>query len=252
MVTNFTRGPAPSRVDLSAPYFEIKSELFEGRACLRFRSSPLPPERRELFEKNPKVQFELAVQGRFRRPNRGVVYLGAECTRPMQLGVLTRGICKIMLNVMQSLTRGLHYSFGNTNGEAPHIAFPLFMGADVVITTPAGETPPPLDEIALLPSNVDKKNAPAFHVLDTSLTYSISFFNGNLDLIRWRAINVPGVPDIRLAKFWDDMPLRLVAYEYWDGDEASSRQVKASQPHLPSVKNMLISVEVKHDNPKTV
>jgi len=44
------------------------------------------------------------VQGRFRREPEGRLYLGAEVTKRMELGLLTKGLCNSILQVIRTLS----------------------------------------------------------------------------------------------------------------------------------------------------
>ena len=74
--------------------------------------------------------FELQVQGKFKRPPMGEIYVGGESSNKMELGMIMRTICKSVCNFCSTLVTDLHYSFGDPQNredyELPHMAAPLF------------------------------------------------------------------------------------------------------------------------------
>ena len=89
--------------------------------------------------------LEVQVQGRFKSAPVGDVYLGAEITERMHLGLVVRGLARVLLNFMRKKLPGMHYSFGDRqDAQLPHIVMPLWGTADQMVVTPPGESPPPL------------------------------------------------------------------------------------------------------------
>ena len=86
--------------------------------------------------------------------------------QPLQLSVMRRGICRVILQIVKQLNKYCHYSFGDPEekkgGERAHITvrsrsafpanaqprafpqFPITESVDRLIRTPAGQTPPPI------------------------------------------------------------------------------------------------------------
>jgi hypothetical protein len=169
------------------------------------------------------LQFDLMVQGKFKRATRGVVFMGAETSAPMSLGIVARSVCQVLLKVLSSMNRLMHWSFGSfKTDESAHITFPLQMATDRLLVTPPRETPPPMTAGSMFPlthvgsHSVDKSKTGAFFCFQPGYTYSISFFSQNLALAQWKIVNVPGLRDMMCRTFWGERSVLLVAYELED------------------------------------
>ena len=57
---------------------------------------------------------------------------------------------------------------------------------------------------------------------DAAHLYTFAFYSDQLDLARWKAVNVPGVSEIDLQSVWLHHPLTLLAYTLVDKDGAHS------------------------------
>ena len=72
----------------------------------------------------------MQVQGRFKRMPVGEIYVGADVTNKMELGIITRSFSRAILKFINTMVNDLHYSFGDSPGtpgfEKPHIVAPLF------------------------------------------------------------------------------------------------------------------------------
>ena len=53
------------------------------------------------------------MQGKFKRNPNGELFTGAESTKKMELGLITRGISKAAMSFLSSMVADLHYSFGD-------------------------------------------------------------------------------------------------------------------------------------------
>ena len=57
--------------------------------------------------------------------------MGAEITKRMELGILTKSVCNTILQLTRTSNPVLHHSFGDkTNMELPHIMGPLWSVLD--------------------------------------------------------------------------------------------------------------------------
>jgi len=107
----------------------------------------------------------------------------------------------------------------------------------------------------MFPGSWDKKGTSAYMQFDTVSTYSFSFFSCNVDLMRWKAVNVPGLSDIELKTFWHELPARLVAYRVEDPEieremaaAGKRKEVKPRNiPHTGRNKQYFFAFEVTHD-----
>jgi len=185
------------------------------------------------FFKGRKRNLEFQLQVTLKNEPRGIIYLGGEMPRQMQLGLVTKGLCKAILAVTNRLSSHAHASFGKkmnetklSEKELPHIVFPLFSAATQLMVTRAGDTPPKVgDDIPETPEakKLRKKqgvNLPGDIKAGDTITFSLNTMY--VDLIRWKVINIPGLKDLDLCLFWDTMPLSIVMYD--TAEEAPSKE----------------------------
>ena len=76
--------------------------------------------------------------------------------------------------------------------------------------------------------------------LSSSQLYTFAFYSDQLDMARWKAVNVPGVKEIELQSVWLDHPLTLLAYTLINEDGPHSRRnrrtlfaIQLQPPSLP-------------------
>jgi phage tail tube protein FII len=104
------------------------------------RTNPIDSHYRSFFQ-GTKRQFEVQVQGKFKRKPTGEIYVGADITKKMELGILTRSMCRMVLKFVGTMVNDLHYSFGDSpnakDAESPHLVAPLLRGMDKVVVTGA-------------------------------------------------------------------------------------------------------------------
>ena len=161
------------------------------------------------------------MQGQFKKVPRGPVYVGADVENKLELGLLTRSFCRVILQFVMTMVRNLHYSFGESpqgdDYEISHIVAPLFSTMDKIVVTRAGDKPPPLGvpfpedmefrKKRLNPSTVEDI------IIDTANTYSFSVNTANMDLCSWTLVNIPMLKELNLNTFSGGCPVRLVGYE---------------------------------------
>jgi Protein of unknown function (DUF1769) len=63
---------------------------------------------RHIFEGKNR-QFEIQAQGRFKQALDGDLYISLEITDCMQLGLVSRGLCKVLLSFAQRLNKYMHF-----------------------------------------------------------------------------------------------------------------------------------------------
>uniref|UniRef100_K3WT78 Uncharacterized protein n=1 Tax=Globisporangium ultimum (strain ATCC 200006 / CBS 805.95 / DAOM BR144) TaxID=431595 RepID=K3WT78_GLOUD len=208
-----------------APY-EFENDFVKGRLLflLNCQDAPIPSRVESIFSGKRRL-FWVQMQIQFKKAPSGILYIGGEVPRAMNLGFFTGGLTKIILSVVQSLVRGLHYGFGilypasaatREDEELPHICFPLYTAVDQFTCTPPGVEPPVLGSLDFGESKeasiARRKSGQAFYEYNTTDTYSFHFHSYFIDFSRWKLQNVPGMRDVDLSAFWSDMPLQLVAY----------------------------------------
>ena len=144
----------------------------------------------------------MQVQGKFKCIPKGNMFMGAEITKKMELGLFTKGICGSILQVVRAVNPYLHHSFGdNKDYELPHIVGPMWSLFDRLEITPPGGSVPELG--GLLDEDGDKRakrrKTPNFIVdVSTENTYSMSFKTSSIELVDWTIVKVPvmGVMDL--------------------------------------------------------
>jgi hypothetical protein len=235
--------PAPFQLNSRSPV-PIETPLFSGHALVIVRpdgGAQDPFYQHRVFEGKRRL-FEVQLQGRFKRPVEGVLFVGGEISlRQMQLGLLTKSIAHGLLRIVRSFFPHLHFSFGDREGrERPHIVSPLWGGADRLIVTPIGETPPKLGSTAAMdaetPAHRKSRRGGGVGVYDTEQTYTFSFNTSNIDLNRWRLRGLPLFGDVDLHNFWLDGSVSISIYE----------QPRGRERHAPLPHEYALHVEIGH------
>lgn len=198
---------------------DFETELFKGKILVVAR--PKNPEiddpywNERLFSKR-KRRLVINLQGSFKRKPQGVVYAGAEISDPMKLGLVTRGLCKVLLRLVESFNKNMHYSFGDSEGkELAHIVAPAYTFFERFIATPPGQTPPSMDEpFEESPESIAyRKKTNSFGEWNTTDTYSFSFYSMYIDLPTWQLVGLPASGDLSLTTFWGQSSLSIGMYE---------------------------------------
>lgn len=161
--------------------------------------------------------FEVQVQGKFKRQPAGEIFVGAEASAKMELGLFTRSISMAAMKLCSTMVTDMHYSFGesmdNPNHQLPHVVGPIFPTMDKIIVTPPGETPPPLG----IPFTEDinyRKERLKYKSIDEAQvkldhTYSLSVNTSNLNLLDWTMVNIPMVKPMDLRTFFGNASIQL-------------------------------------------
>ena len=207
--------PCPPNSRVPIPF---ETEFFKGVAMIFVDSDPVDEIYAPFFQKSR--QFEVQVQGKFKRLPAGEIYVGSEAVNKMELGFMTRSFSKAMLSFAGSMVKNLHYSFGDPPGkdyEIPHLVAPMFPTLDKVLVTPAGQTPPkmgvPFDENQEYRKKRFKFRSIKDAEIDLETTYSFSVNTPNINLPTWKFVNIPMCRPMDMRSFFGDSPVRLVAYE---------------------------------------
>lgn len=184
-----TMRPIDCNTSAAVPF---KTDIFEGCAMLVVNASTDP----SIVVDTTKLTFEVQVQGKFLRKPRGMMFIGAEISKKMELGMITRSLCRSIMQFARSKLPSLHHSFGDDNNvEWPHITGPLWSMSDLMVVTKPGETPPPLGRGAL-PESAEsrrmRRKDPDFTIdVNLDCTYSFSTNTCNLDIVNWEVCNIP-------------------------------------------------------------
>ena len=147
----------------------------------------------------------------------GEIYVGAEATNKMELGIVTKAFSRAALQFCGTMVNDLHYSFGDkpsrTGFEIPHLVAPIFPTLDKIIITPDGQTPPemgkPFQEDPEYRKQRLKMRLISDAKVDLSTTYSFSVNTSNLDLSRWNIVGIPYCSPKDLRLFFGDSSIRL-------------------------------------------
>ena len=196
----------------------FETELFVGKMIFILRpedptTDPYWNER--LFSKR-KRRFVFQLQGKFKRTPRGTVYAGAEISDPMRIGLVAKGMCSILLNLVRSFNSNMHFSFGDKRKEEEsHIVIPAWSFFELLVVTKSGDTPPPMGEPfpESQESKEERKSSNSVGNWNTEDTYSMSYYSMYIDLPTWKVVKVPVAPDIDLRTFWNKSYLKIVLYE---------------------------------------
>ncbi|GMH71831.1 hypothetical protein TL16_g05758 [Triparma laevis f. inornata] len=218
------------------------TDTFEGQALLVLK--PQKPEDDKFYHerifKGKQRKFEIQIQGKFKKIPKGTVYIGGEITEgPMNLGLVTRGLCNMLLGFARKINSAMNYSFGDKEQEElPHIVFPLWTSVDKMVVTKEGESVPEIG--VLFPEDEKERNkrrgGSGLGDWNTHDTYSFSFNSMYVDLPAWKLVSLPMMRDMDLKTFWGTAGLRLVVYE-----NEGSRKMK----HKKEENKYVLCIETK-------
>lgn len=156
------------------PFNEIvdfENDFFKGKVLFMLRTKPEDPRYVAHFAGKQRL-FEMQIQGKFKKLPDGVLYMGAELTEKMHMGLVTKTVAGMILSFARRVLKNLHYSFGEKGEvsadeiELPHITFPLSRGMDRLMITPEGEEPPPLGREFMEPdeTRIPRRNGKGVYI----------------------------------------------------------------------------------------
>lgn len=233
----------------------FETDLFSGFVLLMVNSDELQnPFRQRFVGPSSKYRFEVQVQGKFKCIPKGRLFMGAEITKKMELGMLGRAMCGTILQIGRRVNGFMHHSFGDKNNfELPHIMSPMWSTIDRMVVTSCGENPPPLGPP--LPENAAfrdarRKQADFQLTVDLNSIYSFSFKTSNLDVVNWNVVNIPLMSNLDLHSFWADAAIRLCAYCVPDDKVAITETSTGGLPkyHPQSCLQYCFALEIKHSS----
>ncbi|OQR82117.1 hypothetical protein THRCLA_11133 [Thraustotheca clavata] len=197
----------------------FENDLFRGHVYFLVKTDPPHWKWHFLFNGRRRM-FWIQVQGQFKKQPKGVIYLGGELPDRIALGFFTRSLASVIMSIIQTLVKAVHYAFGDAN-ELPHCAFPLYQSVDEMVITPSNEQPPVLGQESFGESKQEHqkrmKTPLGTETYDLSATYTFHFHTMYVDLTQWKIINLPGMKDVPLTTFFEAHPLRLVCYDVVPG-----------------------------------
>ncbi|CAI5722402.1 hypothetical protein KXD40_004477 [Peronospora effusa] len=228
----------------------FETDLFAGRALFLVRTQPEDPYYAALFAGKRRM-FWIQVQGHFKKTVQGPVYLGGELPSRIAPGLFTRSVALVIMRLIRRLVGHVSFRFGSATDsedvdELPAVAFPLFQSVDQFVKTLEGEIPPILgtDDFGESEEQRTKRRQTPLgeESYEVGPTYTFDFHTMYVDLTKWKTANLPGgLNAMDLARFFDSLPLRLVAYQ------VHSEEVESFESHCQRDKEYLFSFEVKHD-----
>jgi len=197
---------------------DVETELFKGKILIILRP-PRPEDdpywNERIFSKR-KRRIIIQIQGKFKYEPSGVVYAGAQVSKQMKLGLLTKGLSNVLLRLVESFNPQVHYSFGDSKGkQKPHIVVPAYTFFERVVVTPPGEEPPTMgnDFEETSESIKLRKKSDGRGQWNTDNVYSMSFYSMYIDLPTWKLMGLPACGDVSLKTFWGDAFLSICMYE---------------------------------------
>ena len=231
----------------------FETDLFRGHMIMILRPPNDPatedPFWYERIFQSKKRRCIINVQGQFKSVPQGIVYAGAEVSQPMRLGLVIKGICTILLKLVERFNSNIHSSFGTShpnddNLEAAHIVAPAYTFYErLVVTSPDEPLPSILDEIIESPESIQRRktctslNAQP-KIWNTTDTYTFSFYSMYIDLPTWQLVGLPASGDIGLQTFWGSSLLRICMYDKTNG--LSQKQ------HILSKNRYAFSVQIEY------
>jgi hypothetical protein len=138
----------------------FENDLFVGRFLWKIRNYPGAEQYEDYFAGRKRV-FDVQYQGQFKIVPSGACYLGGELKDgKMDLGMMAGALARVVLGMLRRLTTGMQHGFGNgkdgPDATLPHLVFPVWVAADRLVVTPAGEEPPPMG-VEMFPDTMPKK-----------------------------------------------------------------------------------------------
>ncbi|RHZ28068.1 hypothetical protein DYB37_002639 [Aphanomyces astaci] len=199
----------------SATPVPFENDFFQGHVYFLVKTTPPNATWQHLFV-GRKRNFWIQVQGKFKRPPRGTIFMGGELPRSVSVGFLARSLARLVSSMMRRLLGTTHVGFGDDE-ERPHCVFPLFQTVDEMVVTPVGAMPPTLGQAQFGETLVAQQRRKATplggETIHVDATYTFQFHTMYADLAKWTIVNVPGMQDVPLRTFFQDEPLHLTCYD---------------------------------------
>ena len=142
----------------------------------------------------------------------------------MELGILTRSFCRVILQFVSTMVHDIHYSFGEPsskeNCEIAHLVAPIFAAMDKIVVSRPGEPVPEMGVPFVEDQDFRKFRLKTHSIkeinIDLNNTYSFSVNTHNWDLCSWNLVNIPMLRPMDVRTLAGDSPVRLVGYELAD------------------------------------
>ncbi|KNC78380.1 hypothetical protein SARC_09182 [Sphaeroforma arctica JP610] len=209
-----------------------------GHTLFKLRTNPPDAHYQPYFE-GRKRMFEVMVQGHLLNISPDdQVYMGIMGDKPLAMNSwLGSWTSSAMIAFIKLKVKDVHVTLGNEH-EAAHLMMPVFSCADRFVITSEGDDPPEMG-VPMFPEQVAKNERKDYRDWNTKDTYSLSMHGMYVDFVKWKVVNIPGLPDMCLSTFLGDMPLNIVAYALPRGHTG---------PHLEKDKRYIVSFKLEHES----
>ncbi|CAJ1364857.1 unnamed protein product [Effrenium voratum] len=162
---------------------------------------------------SPDWLWEVQLHGRFLQKPNGPVWLRAELRdSPMQLGLVSRALCRGILKFarMMAQRRGgdICFAFGDEAKKNPSISLPIMLldrifVADTSHPLPVGGGDEPKGTWRLVDGNwvsIDRSSI----VFDAETYVTVVLATSFIDWTNWQLSSIPGLGTLSLETFWGD------------------------------------------------
>jgi hypothetical protein len=173
----------------------VNSPYFDG--CFFLKTLTDPPDLRvaSYFE-GRRRRFELQIQGEFKTPITGDIYLNLHLADQLKLGFASRGIVRMMGSGIKRRSKGSISTMGDEYPEGkPGMALPLGISLDrLVITNNSSGQVPPIVNVDMFPEPIEVVTK-----YELGVTYSFSFHSAFMDLENWSIRGLPGISSVSMS-----------------------------------------------------
>ena len=183
---------------------------------LMFRTTPPDTRYAHIFSGKQRT-FEFQFQGTFTVLPTSTVYLGVSFPNPVSMGIVQRAVVGAGLSWVKKVNKGFHYNLDGSNGENPHVAFPLQYAVDRLVVSGEGGKLPELGKA--VQEDDDKVKARkkgalgSFDGFEKDKIYTLCLWSSYVDWVKWRIVNLPGVRPFGMGGVSGNQPLTLTVYE---------------------------------------
>ena len=240
---------------------KIENDFFKGKLLIMIRTSDADETNEPLYTggntNNDKVsnylrnkmrRLEIQLQVQFKKVPTSRVFLSCGYDKPVKLGFLQLMSLNAALKFCQRRNPSFSYSLcGNEQYtdeekrqglcEDPHFAFPIETSLDRIVVTKAGEKLPTLGSEIYEDSKAHTERQKGKQIVfNTKDTYTFCLWNSNVDIVSWKAMNLPA-PKFSLTHVNDAQPMTVKLYSLRPNDDGT---------HLRKDINSILDVEVSH------
>jgi len=162
------------------------------------------------YFRGKKRRLAVQLQIKFKKVPDSRLYFGMDYENPHKLGGIKSAFLKATLNFIKMKNPTFSYALsGKENAseddirqgryENPHFAFPIESSVNNIVITKAGDVPPKLGKECYEDSNEKKLKRRNGIVYNTRDTYTFTLWDAHADLVKYKAVNLPAIPQFSLA-----------------------------------------------------